>query len=140
MSSITADLELPTIVVDEPHWQTVHVDGQTPLEYNLSSRLGFRLSTFGYQFVIPDGVDFNGPNVIQIITGKEQLYATAFEPEQTIHNIDAANLVPMYGSKPFNGFIAGQKVIIAIGFLVPPNPERPQPKFTVLWAGVVNIL
>jgi len=140
MSSITPDLELPTLVVDEPHWQTVHVDNQSPLEYNIASRLGFRLSTHGYQFVIPDGVDFSGPNVIQIVTGKEQLYATAFEREQTIHTIDAANLVPMYGSKPFNGFLVGQKIIIAIGHLVPPNSQFPHPKFTVLWAGVVNII
>jgi len=102
--------------------------------------LGFRLSTHGYQFVIPDGVDFSGPNVIQIVTGKEQLYATAFERERTIHTIDAANLVPMYGSKPFNGFLVGQKIIIAIGHLVPPNSQFPHPKFTVLWAGVVNII
>lgn len=139
MSSITADLELPTIVVDEPHWQTVHVDNQTPLEYNISSQLGFRLSTHGYQFIIPDGVDFSGPNVIQIVTGKEQLYATAFEQGQSLHTIDSANLVPMYGSKPFTGFQPGQKIIVAIGHLVPPSSQFPHPKFTVLWAGVVNI-
>ena len=140
MSSITPDLELPTIVVDEPHWQTVHLDNQSPLEYNVASRLGFRLSTHGYQFVIPEGADFTAPNVIQIVTGKEKLYAAAFEPEKTLHIIDAASLVPMYGSAPFNGFQADQKVIIAIGHLVPPSSDFPHPKFTVLWAGVVNII
>lgn len=139
MSSLTADLELPTIVVDEPHWQTVHVDNKSPLEYHISSRLGFRLSIHGYQFVIPDGAEFLNPNVIQIVTGKEQLYAMAFEQEKTIHTVDAGNLVPMYGSKPFTGFQPGQKIIIAIGHLVPPSTNFPHPKFTVLWAGVVNI-
>jgi hypothetical protein len=139
MSSITPDLELPTIVVDEPHWQTVHVDGQKPLEYNLPCRIGFRLSTSGYEFVLPEGADFLTPNVIQVVTGKEQLYATAFEKGQTIHTIDAVNLVPMYGSKPFHGFQAGQKIIVAIGHLSPATTELPHPKFVVLWAGVVNI-
>lgn len=140
MSSITPDLELPIIVVDEPHWQTIHQDNLSPLEYNVSSRLGFRISTHGYQFIIPEGVGFTAPNVIQIVTGKEQLYATAYEASETLHVIDAANLVPMYGSAPFNGFQAGQKIIIAIGHLVPPSSGHPHPKFTVLWAGVVNII
>jgi len=139
MSSITPDLELPTIIVDEPHWQTVHVDGQKPLEYNLSCRLGFRISTTGYEFVIPEGVDFLSPNVIQVVTGKEQLYATAFEKGQSIHTIDAGNLVPMYGSKPFHGFQVGQKIIVAIGHLSPATSDQPHPRFVVLWAGVVNI-
>lgn len=140
MSSITADLELPTIVVDEPHWQTVHVDDQKPLEYNISSRLGFRLSTSGYEFVIPEGVEFSAPNVIQVVCGKEELYATAFEKEQGMHTIDAANLVPLYGSKTFKGFQVGQKIIVAIGHLSPATKTEPHPKFVVLWAGVVNII
>ena len=139
MSSITADLELPILIVDEPHWQTIHVDGKSPLEYNVASRMGFRLSTNGYEFTIPDGVDFTTPNVIQVVSGKEQLYATAFEPDQTLHTINAENLVPMYGAKPFTGFHAGQKLIVAIGHLSPPIEEFPHPRFTVLWAGVVNI-
>ena len=139
MASITPDLELPTILVDEPHWQTVRADNQKPLEYNVASRIGFQLSTSGYKFILPDEVAFLAPNIIQVVTGKEQLYATAFEKGQTLHTIDAANLVPMYGSKPFAGFQTGQKIIIAIGHIVPATTEFPQSKFTVLWAGVVNI-
>lgn len=139
MSSITPDLELPIIVVDEQHWQTVHTDDQAPLEYNVSGRMGFRISTHGYEFTIPEEAGFENPNIIQIVTGKEQLYATAFEPGQSLYPIDGTNLVPMYGSKPFNGFQFGQKIIVAIGHLVPPNKTEPHPKFTVVWAGVVNI-
>lgn len=139
MSSITPDLELPTLVVDGSHWQTIRADEQLPLEYHTSSRLGFRLSTAKFNFAIPDGAEFNTPNVIQVVAGKEQLYAMAFDPSQTLHTLDSANLVPLYGSKAFGGFQAGQKVIIAIGHLAPSSQEHPQPRMTVLWAGVVNI-
>lgn len=139
MSSITPDLELPTLVVDDQHWQTVRVNNQTPLEYTISSRLGFRISTHGYEFKLPEDAGFDHPNVIQIVAGKNQLYATAFEKDRSLYPIDTANLVPLYGSKPFSGFTAGQKVIIAIGHLVPSSDEHPNPKITVLWAGVVNI-
>lgn len=140
MSSITPDLELPTLVVDDQHWQTVHVNNQIPLEYNISSRLGFRVSTHGYQFKLPENAEFDHPNVIQVVAGKNQLYATAFESDRTLYPIDAANLVPLYGSQPFAGFSPGQKVIIAIGHLVPSSKEHPHPKVTFLWAGVVNII
>ena len=140
MSSITPDLELPTLVVDDQHWQTIRVNNQTPLEYSVSSRLGFRISTHGYEFKLPDEAGFDHPNVIQIVAGKNQLYATAFEEDRTLYPIDSTNLVPLYGSKPFGGFHPGQKVIVAIGHLVPSSDEHPHPKVTVLWAGVVNIV
>jgi hypothetical protein len=139
MSSIVPDLELPIVVVDDAHWQKVHADNAEALEYSIPSMDGFQLSTGSFQFLIPDGVDFKSPNIIQIVVGKEQLYATAYEQDQTLYTLDKANLVPMYGSRPFKGFQKGTKLIIAIGHLSPPKPDLPQPKFTVLWAGVVNV-
>ena len=85
-------------------------------------------------------MDFTAPNIIQIVIGKEELYATAYEKRHTLYTLDKSNLVPMYGSRPFEGFRSGTKLIVAIGHLSPPTSELPQPKFTVLWAGVVNIL
>ena len=139
MSSIVPDLELPILVVDEAHWQKVHADSSSALEYSIATRDGFQLSTAIFDFPIPEGADFKGPNIIQIIVGKEQLYATAFEKGCSLFTIDKANLVPMYGSKPFEGFKKDSKLIVAIGHLAPPTPDQPQPKFSVLWAGVVNI-
>jgi hypothetical protein len=140
MSSIVPDLELPIIIVDEAHWQKVHADNAEAMEYSIQSRDGFQISTGDFEFLIPDGVDFKGPNIIQLVVGKEQLYATAYEKGQTLYTLDQANLVPMYGSRPFEGFQKETKVIIAIGHLSPPKADLPQPKFTVLWAGVVNIV
>jgi hypothetical protein len=139
MSSIVPDLELPIVVVDDAHWQKIHADDAEALEYSIPAMDGFQLSTGNFQFLIPEGVDFKGPNIIQIVVGKEQLYATAYEKDQLLYTLDKANLVPMYGSRPFEGFQRGTKLIIAIGHLSPPKPNLPQPKFTVLWAGVVNI-
>jgi hypothetical protein len=140
MSSIVPDLELPVVTVDDAHWQKVHADNVEALEYSIHRRDGFQLSTKGFQFPIPDGMDFKSPNIIQIVIGKEELYAMAYEKGHTQYTLDKSNLVPMYGSKPFEGFKAGTKLILAIGHLSPPTKELPQPKFTVLWAGVVNIL
>jgi hypothetical protein len=139
MSSIVPDLELPILVVDDAHWQKVNAaDGET-LEYSISNHDGFRISTQGFEFIIPEECGFEEPNIIQIVFGKEQLYATAYERDCSLYTIDKANLVPMYGSKPFNGFQKDQKLIIAIGHLSPPRADLPRPKFTVVWAGVVNI-
>lgn len=140
MSSIVPDLEPPVVIVDEAHWQKVHTENVDALEYSIHQRDGFQLSTKGFDFPIPDGMDFKGPNIIQIVIGKEELYAMAYEKGLTLYNVDKANLVPMYGSRPFEGFRPGTKLIVAIGHLAPPTSELPQPKFTVLWAGVFNIL
>jgi len=140
MSSIVPDLEYPIIVVDDAHWQKISQEGEESLEYSVTNREGFRLSTQGFEFMIPEGAGYSSPNIIQVIIGKDQLYATAYEHDNNLYTINAANLVPMYGSRRFTGFQKGQKLIIAIGHLAPPGKEQPQPKFTVLWAGVVNVL
>ena len=140
MSSIVPDLELPILVVDDAHWQKISAKGQEALEYTITNHDGFRLSTQNFQFVIPEKADFSFPNIIQVVIGKDQLYATAYEYDRTLFTINAANLVPMYGSRRFSGFQKGQKLIIAIGHLSPASQDLPQPKFTVLWAGVVNVI
>lgn len=140
MSSIVPDLELPILIVDDLHWQKINPSGQEGLEYSVSNHGGFRLSTKGFSFTIPEDADFTAPNIIQIVIGKDQLYATAYEPDCSLYTINAANLVPMYGSRRFSGFQRDQKLIVAIGHLAPPRADQLQPRFTILWAGVVNIL
>ncbi len=140
MSSIVPDLEIPMLTVDEDHWQKVGLSSFEASEYSISSHDGFRLSTAGFKFTIPANAEYDCPNIIQLIVGKEQLYAAAYEPDCTLYTITPDNLVPMYGSKPLKRFLTGQKIIIAIGHISPSRQDQPQPKFTVLWAGVVNIL
>jgi hypothetical protein len=139
MSSVTPQLELPILVVDRAHWQNTIIGETEPSEYSISTHQGFILSTQGYEFVIPEDLEFRHPNIIQMILGKEQFYAMAYEEGINEYPITAGNLVAMYGSEAFSGFESGQKAIIAIGHLSPADEDSPQPKFTVLWAGVVNI-
>lgn len=139
MSSITPELELPILTTDKAHWQTQSLSGSHPLEYTLTNRRGFIFSTAGFEFTLPDEGDITAPNIIQIIMGKNRLYAMAYEPGVEMYTVNAANLVPLYGSLPFSGFEEGQKFIIAVGHLALPNKEKTQPKFTILWAGVVNV-
>jgi len=139
MSSITPDLDLPILVVDQAHWQRPAEDGRLPVEYSVNSHKGFLLSTQGYKFELPDKVAGLTPNIIQLIMGKEQLYAMAYEQDKTAYTVSAENLVAMYGSAPFSHFESGQKVIVAIGHLSPATSKEEQPKFIVLWVGVVNI-
>lgn len=139
MSSVIPNLELPILQVDRAHWQKPVPGGVEPLEYSINNHEGFILSTQGFQFELPDQLGFKMPNIIQLIMGKEQLYAMAYEKDATHYTITAANLVAMYGSPVFKGFESGQKVIIAIGHLSPPVEDDIQPKFVVLWVGVVNI-
>ncbi|MHC1739542.1 MAG: hypothetical protein AB9897_00345 [Anaerolineaceae bacterium] len=139
MSSVTPQLDLPILLVDHAHWQRSVDGGVEPSEYTISTHQGFILSTQGYEFTIPEMVGFHHPNIIQMILGKEQLYAMAYEEGISEYAVTPGNLVAMYGSPPFTGFTSGQKVIIAVGHLTPAGEENPQPKFVVLWAGVVNI-
>jgi hypothetical protein len=140
MSSLTPQLELPVLVVDNAHWQNTASSGKEPQEYSVHTHQGFILSTGNFDFSVPDEMDFHGPNIIQIILGKDRLYAMAYEEEVTEYTVRAGNVVPLYGSAPFTGFEGGEKVILAIGHLSPSSEENPQPKFTVQWAGVVNIV
>jgi hypothetical protein len=139
MSSITPGLELPTLVVDDAHWQRANPEGKEALEYTLSGYDGLMISTQGYKFIIPEKLGFSAPNIIQLVVSKDQLYAMAYERGVTLYSATAATLVPMYGSPDFKGFMKGQKVIVAIGHLTPAGEENPRPKFVVIWAGVVNI-
>jgi len=139
MSSVTPELEIPILQVDQAHWQNTTSEGVEPLEYTINIHDGFILSTRGYSFEIPEKIGFRGPNIIQIILGKDQLYAMAYEEGVTEYTVAPGNLVALYGSQAFKGFEAGQKVILAIGHLTPAGEESAQPKFVVLWAGVVNI-
>lgn len=139
MSSVTPQLEIPIVQVDHEHWQNSSSNGVEPLEYSVNSNNGFVLSTNGYSFVIPEAMGFREPNIIQVILGKDRLYAMAYEAGETEYTVAAGNLVALYGSPAFSGFEHGQKVIVAIGHLTPAGDESPQPKFIVLWVGVVNI-
>jgi len=140
MSDSVPGKPLPILEVDEAHWQKIHADAEVAQEYSLKAGNGFQLSTGGFKFPVPEDADFSEPNIIQIVIGKDALYAAAYEKGVSFYTINQANLVPMYGSKPFEGFAAGSKCIIAIGHLAPPDKENPQPKFSVMWAGVVNTL
>ena len=139
MSSITPELELPILTIDKAHWQTQSISGSEPLEYTINSLKGFIISSEGFEFTLPDGSGFSSPNIIQVILGKDQLYATAYESGVELYTISTSTMVPLYGSAPFNGFTPGQKFIIAVGHLAPPVNQMTQPKFTILWAGVVNV-
>lgn len=139
MSSITPGLELPVLSVDKAHWQTQNATGTDPLEYSIPPCSGFLLSTRDYDFTIPKDADYTSPNIIQIVMDKDRLYGMAFEKEINHYTVNAENLVPLYGSRPFQGFEKGQKVIIVVGHLTPSAKTQTQPKLTVLWAGVVNI-
>lgn len=139
MSSVTPNLELPILVVDNTHWQKPSIQGAEPSEYSINDHEGFILSTQGFQFELPDQLGFKTPNIIQLILGKDRLYAMAYEKEITLYTVTANNLVAMYGSPVFKGFEQGQKVIVAIGILSPSSKEDVQPKFIMLWVGVVNI-
>ena len=140
MTNFVPGPDLPVLTVDEIHWQKINAGHEEALEYSLAARDGFQLSTREFNFPIPEGADFQEPNIIQIVIGKDALYATAYDKGNAVYVLDKANLVPMYGSKAFEGFPPGSKCIIAIGHLAPPTAELPQPKFSVMWAGVLNII
>ncbi len=118
------------IIVDDDHLQ---LQGFGQKFYEISAGTNVILNTEGYKFRIPEMSSINSPNMIQIVTSDKQVYSKAYDPNKYQHILSDQTLRSISNGAPFNGFISGQQIVIAIGF------QDDQSKFSVLWVGMAKI-
>jgi hypothetical protein len=118
------------IIVDDDHLQ---LQGYRQKIYEISAGTSVVLNTERYNYKIPKISGIDSPNMIQIVTSGKQVYSTAYNPNQYQYTLSEQTLMPIGNGGPFNGFISGQQVAIAIGY------QDEQSGFSVLWVGMAKI-
>ncbi len=127
----TPPLKLATIHVDDEHRQ---FEGGSNATYEIPSGIGLILDASGYEFKIPPGAKYKGPNMIQVMLDQNSFYGLPWKEGVTQYTLSLQTLNPMGNSAPLTGFYPGEDVVVAIGYQS--DPEN----FYVLWAGILNIM
>jgi hypothetical protein len=126
----------PTIVVDVEHSQVGQPEGQEGRAYRIAPAP--RLSVDARQFDFSRGLDRNtSPNAIQLILGQDRQYSATWH-SSGLTELSAGTLTPMHSSARFDGFRAGDHVMLAIG-QQRLEPEKRTIVLRVLWVGLIEV-
>jgi hypothetical protein len=99
---------LPVIVVDEQHQATR--DAGTA--YRIAAAPGVIIDAANHRFEpTPLG---NQPTTVHLMRGADEYYRADWNARIPL-TLDALSLTPIRGNRPFSGFAAGEKYILAIG-------------------------
>ena len=131
---------VPTIRVDNEHWQTERSDGSQPLRYQVPAADRIILDAAGYQFSIPAFLGRGSPTMIMVSTGKDRQYGIAWKPGETRYTFSSETLHPLAGSQPFRGFRAGQEIVVMIGHVDLSAHATSDSTFFTFWSALVDIL
>jgi len=91
------------------------------------------LDAEGYTFDIPPAIRDKPLNSIQVVQSKTNQFELAWQPGTTRYELSKTTLRPRPGSKPFRGFRAGDKMIVAIGV------DYEARKFAPVWTSIVEV-
>lgn len=130
---MTAMTNAPIIKVDDNHLMMKRADGSQAEPYRVSACAGVVLDATGYTFDIPLDLRGRPLNSIQVVQNKTHQFTLTWQPDKTRYELSAATLRPSPGSDPFEGFKAGDKIVVGIGVL-----EQPR-KFGVVWVGIIEV-
>ena len=131
---------VPTIRVDNEHWQTERSDGSQPLRYYVPAADRIILDATGYQFSIPASLGVGSPAMIMVSTGEGQQYGITWRPGTTKYTLSSQTLHPLKGSHSFPGFRAGQEIIIMIGHVDMSANATSGSTFFPFWFALVDVL
>ena len=131
---------VPTIKVDNEHWQTERSDGLQPLRYRVPAADRIILDATGYQFSIPASSGIERPTMIMVSTGERQQYGIAWKPGETKYTLSSETLRPFAESRPFPGFQSGQEIVIMIGHVDRSANATSGSTFFPVWFALVDIL
>ena len=120
------------LLVDDAHTQIGLPEGKENPAYKLAPAPTLIVDAHKYTFKLPPKFGTLPINSLQVILGQDLQYSVAWDPKQAIAMISAQTARPNPGSKPFPGFVAGQKVVLAIGAL---NGTG----FNVVWVGLADV-
>ena len=131
---------VPTIRVDNEHWQTDRSDGSQPLRYQVPAADRIILDATGYQFSIPASLRIGSPTMIMVSIDKDQQYGIAWKPGTTKYTFSSQTLHPLKGSQPFPGLRAGQEIVIMIGHVDMSANATSGSTFFSFWFAFVDVL
>ena len=128
--------QLQVIVVDQEHMQ----DGsrENIPAYTIGPAGGIILDASSHVMRIPSQLKGRRPNMIQLIAGKHEMYGAEWSEREGRYLLDGTTLRPLYQSKPFGGFRAGQNIILAI---VQENAPGADGRIEVypMWYSMLNV-
>ena len=119
---------LPVLVMDDAHFQ----DEKTV--YEIPAGNGFMLDSQNYTFKIPVEAGPVVANYVQLaqVDKNGGVYGMDWQRADSSHPITAEQLQPLSATKPFDGFKAGQQVVVAVG-------NMNEGHFTPLWTATINV-
>jgi len=133
LSLSAADTNLPVIKVDDKHQMNYYQPGTKPDIYEIHPAPNLVLDATGYTFDIPKEVREMPLNSIQLIQSKTNIFEVPWKTATTRYDLSKETLRPLRGSKPFEGFKTGDKMVIAIGIVYEAK------KFAVVWTSIIEV-
>ena len=123
----------PVVKVDDAHLQMERADGREAKVYHIGACSGFILDATDYTFDFPLALRDKPHKSIQVVQDRTHQFEVTWEPETTRYELSVATLQPLPGSQRFEGFRAGDKIVIAIGVVEDTG------QFAVVWAGIIQV-
>lgn len=121
---------LPILRIDDEH---MVLDNQPGKPYEIPPGQGFALQLAGYRFRMPESLDVDKVNSIQLITDMDQMYTIPIDTTVTSYKATSKTLIPMGESLPFDGLAEGEDITIGIGYTFPDG------RFYPSWMGIISV-
>jgi hypothetical protein len=128
-----ADTNAPVVKVDDKHQMMNYPAGTTPEVYRVRAASSMVLDATGYTFDIPPAIRDKTLNSVQVAQSKTNQFELTWQPGTTRYELSKATLRVRPGSRPFEGFRTGDKMIIAIGVVYEAR------KFAPVWTSIVEV-
>ena len=133
LAILAADTNAPVVKVDDKHQMMNYPTGTTPEIYRVRAASSMVFDATGYTFDIPPAIRDKPLNSIQVVQSKTNQFELTWQPGTTRYELSKATLRPLRGSRPFEGFRAGDKMIVSIGVVYEPR------KFAPVWMAIVEV-
>jgi hypothetical protein len=128
-----ADVNAPVVKVDDKHQMMNYPAGTKPETYRVRASSSMVLDATDYTFDVPPEIRNKPLNSIQLVQSKTNQYELTWQPGTTRYELSKATLRPLRGSRPFEAFKAGDKMIVAIGVVYETQ------KFAPVWTSIIEV-
>jgi hypothetical protein len=128
-----AGTNAPVVAVDAKHQMINYPVGTKPDIYRVHASESIVLDATGYSFDVPPEIRDKPLNSVQVVQSKTRQFKLTWQPGKTRYELSKATLQPLPGSKPFEGFQTGDRMIIAIGVTYEPR------EFAPVWTSIVEV-
>jgi len=136
MSAAEPTPPYPSIIVDDAHLMLKRADGAEGKSYEIPPADGLVIDVGSYHFQIPPQLKVDAPNSVNVIIGKDRQYLAHWEPKGGKEVLNQAALTPIGKAPPFDGFHAGDTIVIGIGFS---GIHDSNLSFSVIWVSMAKV-